>query len=360
MDPEVTNSKLEFLNQIMQNESDHNTSKGDEDDLSKNLDGSQFETTQEVSKITEEPDNEEDQDEEEEEEEEEENEDNDDRSQNSSAESTETDQHSNLSLIENNEDKKNLPAENTHQLAAHKATKKEKLAKRHLKPNGNQLTNLKGFLSSNQTELYSIQTQVFSQFETLLFDLIGFSSTSAFKPTIPKQEDSNDAVTVLTKLNAINHENSTCLVSDMNILNESLQTNVFRQIKLKASEPKLDKTRALRNLSAKTNEKKHLEIEVHKKFTNKLVTVVLNQFNLEAGCKRRACRLLLTKKNTSSFDAVLNEMSNLFKIETSNIRRIYSLEANQVNIICFLFVIQLKLTVCSFTVFKIISIFINL
>ena len=335
MDSVVTNSKLDFLNQIMQNESDHNTSRSDEDNLSKNFHGSQNETTQEITKITEESYNEEEEEEDEEdegEEEEEEEEENDDERSQASNESTETDQHSNLSVNENNEGLKNVQTVNLHHHVSQKPTKKEKLAKKQLKPtSSNQLTNLKGFLSSNETQLYSIQTQVFSQFETLLFDLIGLPATSAFKPSPPKQEESNDAV-VLAKLNTINHENSTCLVSDLNILNDSFQTNVFRQVKLKASEPKLEKTRAHRNLSAKTNEKKHLEIEVHKKFKNKLITVVLNQYNLEVGCKRRACRLLLTKKNTSNFDVVLNEMSNLFKLETSNIRRLYSLEGNQVRI----------------------------
>jgi hypothetical protein len=57
----------------------------------------------------------------------------------------------------------------------------------------------------------------------------------------------------------------------------------------------------------------------------KLATIILNQTTRP----RKALRLLLTKRNTVSLDAVLNELSYLFKLEAP-IRRIYSLTGDQV------------------------------
>lgn len=322
MEADTLNSKLEFLNQIMDNEFGQNSNK-DIIEENKEVEELQNETNEETGNTEEEYPNA----------------NNDDSNEqqnpsrlsgsNSLNESMNADDRSNLSFFENedqpiNDDTKTGLTETV----LKKANTKRDKVKKTVIINANASHNgIKNFYSANNSLLYSIPAHAFSQFETMLFDLVGFAPLSSFKLENIKQEESNNIVNKLEEFNSI--ENSASIITDMNVLNENLTNNVFRRAKLKDLKPNKIKT-INKSVSAKTDE---LTVDLRvKKFKSKMVTVILNQFNHESGIRRRACRFLLEKRNTFSMDVVLNEISNLFKVESSNIRRIFSLQGNQV---CF-------------------------
>ncbi len=335
MDSDIANSKLDFLNQIMENEltrgrdeliiNDPNEIINNDDEKLKNEN-----KEQELN----------------------ENEDLYDQNNQSSLsdastsnDSMEPDENSNLSFNENqeNQNANNVDLENEkelpkpieqqqqqHQQQQMHHSKQVKKSKKTVATKNNQNNTLKTFYTPNNKQLYFIQSQAFSQFETKLFDLVGFSQASSFKLENIKQEEKF----VLRKLQEFNsYENSNCVVTDTNVLNENLANNVFRKLQLKAAETQPIKLKTSKSSTTTKTVEKFEESEINraKKLNSKIITIVFNQLSSETGgYKRRACRLLLTKRNTFSMDTVLNEMSNLFKIESSSFKRIFSMNGNQV------------------------------
>jgi hypothetical protein len=337
MDSDIVNSKLDFLNQIMENE----LTRG-RDELIVNDPNEIINNDEEKLKN--------------ENKEQELNENEDLYEQNNqsslsdastSNDSMEPDENSNLSFNENvNQDNQNAnnvdlenekeltkPIEQQQQQQMHHS-KQGKKSKKTAATKNNQNNTLKTFYTPNNKQLYFIQSQAFSQFESKLFDLVGFSQASSFKLENIKQEEKF----VLKKLQEFNsYENSNCVVTDTNVLNENLANNVFRKLQLKAAETQPIKLKTSKSSTTTKTVEKFEEPEINraKKLNSKIITIVYNQLSSETGgYKRRACRLLLTKRNTFSMDTVLNEMSNLFKIESSSFKRIFSMNGNQV---CLLF-----------------------
>lgn len=340
MDSEAFNSKLDFLNQIMQNELTQNSNKDFNEEAVNNNNNNNNSTSMNNNNelLNEETGNnaneeleannnqvsayELDADEEEEEDE--------NQSENSLNASMNAEDQSNLSFDDNNQqqvdntddiankDKLTLTEQNLNKTQVKKAKKNVKIIA------STSHNSIKSFLGTNNNLLYAIPTYSFSQFETMLFDLAGFAPISSFKMENIRPDESE--VSILKKIDELNSfEHSAAIIPDMNVLNENLTNNVFRKAKLKVNEPsKATKMKPSLKQSTKSDDLKSKQIK------SKLITVILNQ-PLDATSKRKASRILLSKRNTSSMDSVLNEISNLFRVDSSNVRRLFSMDGNHVH-----------------------------
>lgn len=72
------------------------------------------------------------------------------------------------------------------------------------------------------------------------------------------------------------------------------------------------------------------EVKMYKDFIRpKLVTIVRN------GMKpRKAVRILLNKKTAHSFEQVLTDITDAIKLDSGVVKRIYTLDGNQVSVSC--------------------------
>jgi hypothetical protein len=214
--------------------------------------------------------------------------------------------------------------------------------------------NLKYYKSFQDDVLYPIQANSFFKLESLLFDALGFKnqpptqeylkktqqqqqqqSTPADEQDYRIRNDLND----LDKLNQLENGLVTCsFINDMNMLNERLKFNdlsskfgsYFDKINLKSAKTN---TTAKSTVSTAGNvEYKRILIDYERqreKFRNKakLVTVVLNEPNVRP---RKSGKILVCKRNLNNFDTILNEISNLFRIDYTSVKRLYDLNGIQV------------------------------
>jgi hypothetical protein len=183
---------------------------------------------------------------------------------------------------------------------------------------------------SSKRHLHPIEAEAFATFETALFDLLGFTEAEPFKlPEISVNTAANNRQDLRKLRNIINNEPvKSQFITDMSLIKDHVEMNAFSQIQLKkviADEPE---SRTSRNsMTGMPEDFKKISLKP------KLATVILNKSSVKP---RKALRILLTKRNTISLDAVLNELSYLFKLDVP-IRRIYSLSGEQVSQKMFLF-----------------------
>ena len=192
----------------------------------------------------------------------------------------------------------------------------------------NELANLKEFAAhANDNLLYTISAHKFSQFEGMLFDLMGLPEHNAFKINdCLKDVKESD----MKKLEKIENASSTFL-ADMNVLNDNLETNFLNQYQLKKIDSAIVPKRILKtsNKSAASLISKEDETLVNSKHYKTNVLTIIHNSNARP---RKALRIMINKHNGTNLDSILNEICNLFKLEYTNVRRFFSLTGEQVNL----------------------------
>ena len=195
----------------------------------------------------------------------------------------------------------------------------------------NEANSLRSFKTQEKETFYAISALKFSLFEGMLFDLIGIPNTNVFKP----MECLKDTKIPDTKKIENFSNTSNVFISDMNILNERLETNVFHQSQLKTVEPIIKKSSKSSSKSAhsirsnKEDEPTNIQPASSKPSSKtKAITVIHHSKTGER--PRKALRMLISKKNMINIDLVLNEMCNLLRLEYAHVRRIFSLSGNKV------------------------------
>lgn len=185
----------------------------------------------------------------------------------------------------------------------------------------NKFTQIKSFRTSrNGASKFTISAGKFSQFETDLFELLGIQNT----PFKPNEVDDNSQPTAMNCDMARSK-----LVADMSKLERGLELNAFNKVQMK--KPFKREAAAVRpsakysNMPATVDEQL---VNENQEFRSKVITVILNRPTRP----RPAGRLLLTKKNSSNLDSVLNEIANMFKANAAQIRKLFNLKATQVRI----------------------------
>lgn len=160
--------------------------------------------------------------------------------------------------------------------------------------------------------MYPISAEKFSQFESMLFDSLGFT-TNSYKP----EQEQDKKMPNLNKNDILNSK----FIPNMEILSNQLEINSANYVQVKrntlqngtgSSHNDMD------NSSVEEERTKNLFLKA------KLVTIMLN----EPIRPRRACRILLTKRNTNSLDSIIYEIENIFKVD--NIKKIFNLCGLQV------------------------------
>jgi len=157
--------------------------------------------------------------------------------------------------------------------------------------NGNKETNSKAVkirsLQAKKKLIYPLSAMKFTQFQADLFDAVGIKDK--------KEEISNEMYQVKDLSQFLNDNLSSALIENINNLSEV----------------------ALKQDSNKQEGNKN---------TSKIITIILNQ----SIRPRRIGRLLLNKRNTANLDAMLSEISNLFKMDYTSIKKLYSLNGKEV------------------------------
>jgi hypothetical protein len=135
--------------------------------------------------------------------------------------------------------------------------------------------------------IYPLSAMKFTQFQADLFDAIGIKDK--------KEDQSNEMYHVKDLNQFINDKLSSALIENINNLKEV----AFKQ---------------------------NLNKQERNKNSSKIITIILNQ----SIRPRRIGRLLLNKRNTTNLDAMLSEISNLFKMDYTSIKKLYSLNGKEV------------------------------
>ncbi|CAF0754761.1 unnamed protein product [Brachionus calyciflorus] len=166
----------------------------------------------------------------------------------------------------------------------------------------------------NNKVMYPISADKFAQFESKLFDLIGLTGGNF------KMDDTQNKKGInLDKTEVLNAN----FIPNMEVLSNKLEINSVNQIQLK-------KMNNRTSFNASRSDTDNGSLADDERTQNlylkaKLVTLMLN----ESVRPRRACRVLLTKRNTSSLDNIINEIENIFKVD--NIKKIFNLSGMQIN-----------------------------
>lgn len=180
----------------------------------------------------------------------------------------------------------------------------------------NENLNLKSIKSNkNNNFFYPISAERFSHFETLLFELVGFTN-SAYKVA--------DETKKSTEVDYYDEAFNSKFIPNMETLCQKLEINTANQVQIK----KPIQIRSSMTNSRIENDIDSLDEDVRMKNINsraKLVTIVLNQ----SIRPRKAGRILLNRRNTASLDSIFNEICNFFKVDV--IKRIHNLNGVQVS-----------------------------
>lgn len=191
----------------------------------------------------------------------------------------------------------------------------------------NEVSFLRSFKVEDET-FYPMSALKFSQFEGMLFDLLGLPNTAAFKPGPCLSDKVPDA----KKLEQL-PENSNIFLSDMNIMSNMLQTNVFNQNQLKDLKNGQRTPKTLGKTTDRTSPKEDSsningETQPNQKCSTK--TNVLTVIHSSKARPRTAHKLLINTKNTESLDMFMNEICQLFKLEYANVRRLFTLSGVEI------------------------------
>ncbi|RNA27257.1 serine threonine- kinase DCLK2 isoform X3, partial [Brachionus plicatilis] len=177
-----------------------------------------------------------------------------------------------------------------------------------------EFVNIKSIKSNKSNKvMYPISAEKFAQFESMLFDLVGFTTSSY------KVED--EQATKAPRLDKIDITNSK-FVPNMEVLSHKLEINSANHVQVK-------KVNARNGLDSANSDTDNASLDEERTqnlyFKAKLVTIMLN----EPLRPRRACRVLLTKRNTNSLDSIINEIENIFKVDS--IKKIFNLSGLMIN-----------------------------
>lgn len=209
-----------------------------------------------------------------------------------------------------------------------KFTESEKLKnqledkKRNLKSSNSKYSNsdiitefvsIKSIKSNNSNKvMYPISAEKFAKFESMLFDLVGFSTSSFKVENEPDKHASN-----LNKIDIINSK----FIPNMEVFSNKLEINPANHAQLKKFANRNGVNSSHSDMDNASIEEERVQ---NLYFKAKLVTIILN----ESIRPRRACRVLLTKRNTNSLDSIINEIENIFKVDS--IKKIFNLSGLQV------------------------------
>lgn len=173
--------------------------------------------------------------------------------------------------------------------------------------------NIKSIKSNKSNKvMYPISAEKFSQFESMLFDSLGFT-TSSYKP----EDEMDKKMPNLNKIDILNSK----FIPNMELLSNKLEINSANHVQIKRNTGRNDIRSPhsdMENASIEEERAKNIFLKA------KLVTIILN----EPIRPRRACRVLLTKRNTNSLDSIIYEIENIFKVD--NIKKIFNLCGLQV------------------------------
>lgn len=186
---------------------------------------------------------------------------------------------------------------------------------------------LRSFKVDNET-FYPMSALKFSQFEGMLFDLLGLPNTAAFKPG-PCLSDKVPDVKKLEQL----PENSNIFLSDINTISNMIQTNVFNQNQLKDLKNGQRTPKNSGKTADRTSPKEDSSNINGKPQTNQKCSIKTNVLTVIHSSKARprmAHKLLISKKNTETLDMFMNEICQLFKLEYANVRRLFTLSGVEI------------------------------
>jgi hypothetical protein len=226
-----------------------------------------------------------------------------------------------------------------------------KSSQNHLNSNSDRL-NLKYYKSFQDNDLYPIKASSFFKLESLLFDALGFKNEPPTQDYLKKPQPQQQTSTVdeqdnlirndlndLEKLNQLETGLSSCIfINDMNILNDRLKfndlstkyDNYFEKANLKSAKTNTTTKSIVSTVGNVEYKRILMDYEQQReKFINKakLVTVVLNEPGVRP---RKSGKILICKKSLNNFDTILNEISNLFRIDYTSLKRLYDLNGIQV------------------------------
>jgi hypothetical protein len=177
------------------------------------------------------------------------------------------------------------------------------------------------YINSKNEFVYPVSAKAFYQFETMLFDTLGFKQEQVYDP-----EDAD-----FTKIDDLvdfdEPEYSSAILSDTRNLYHQLDfSNPYepKLAKLKQSNMNQSSDLARDKLTLTQSAKHKREYEIK---TAKIITVMVNGPTRP----RKAARILLNKRNTANFDLILNDICTSLKVDNSSIKKIYNLKGVEVS-----------------------------
>ena len=187
-------------------------------------------------------------------------------------------------------------------------------------------TKIKMFTDSSSLvnrEYYPVSAQKFSDFESMLFDILGVANVP-----LKLDETSNSELSTLQELEDSKTTGSSFFISNMMQINKEINRNVLFH-------NKLNRLSIIADQEATADTDRYLEATIVRPHRDpqrtKIITVILH--SNKGGKPRKAGRLLINKRNTVSLDLVISEISNLFKIDVLNIKKLFSLTGIPVNLL---------------------------
>lgn len=178
-------------------------------------------------------------------------------------------------------------------------------------------TKIKMFTDSSSLvnrEYYPVSAQKFSDFESMLFDIMGVANLP-----LKLDETGNSELSTLQELEDSKTTGSSFFISNMMQINKEINRNVLFHNKLNKLSIIADQEASAEGASLETT-----IIRPHRDpHRTKIITVILH--NNKGGKPRKAGRILINKRNTTSLDLIVSEISNLFKIDVLNIKKLFSL-----------------------------------
>ena len=175
---------------------------------------------------------------------------------------------------------------------------------------------IKTFKNQKSKNLYPIRTENFIMAEKLLFDLVGFSA-----PQFKEDEMANQTVDAKKINSLVNGDCDSMMIGDMNALSGRFEINEYNQLFSYESSLIFNDEKSSKEFS--TNE---TNAKSYKKNT-KLITIVLNQ----SVRPRKAGRFILNRKSIFHMDSILSEISVLFKMDSTYVKKLFNLNGVQVN-----------------------------
>lgn len=173
---------------------------------------------------------------------------------------------------------------------------------------------LKRYFNSKNEPIYPISLSNMYQFEKDLFELLGFPA----QDNIDEEELENKKIHKLREFDDMQCQST--YIADTRALYYDLDfTNPY--------EPKLVEKKKQANEKKNAKRADRLKNEpMNENRPAKVITTVLSG----AVRPRKAARLLLTKRNTATLDQVLEAICDSLKVESINVKRLYTLKGREV------------------------------